>query len=64
MSFSVVVNGIVDANDALLALQSAAKLISLDEQQSANADVNEDKFIDAADALKMLQYAAKIIDEI
>lgn len=57
-------NKIVDASDALLVLQTAAKLITIDEQQTANADVNEDKIIDATDALMILQYAAKILTEL
>lgn len=57
-------NKTIDAADALKVLQCAAKLITLDEQQTLNADVNSDEIIDAADALMILQYAAKIIPQL
>ena len=51
----------VDANDALLVLQHAAKINILDELYAA--DVSFDGIADASDALLILQYAAKIITE-
>lgn len=51
----------VNASDALMVLKCAAKMITLDEQQTLNADVTNDEKIDATDALKILQYAAQII---
>lgn len=55
-------NKVIDAADALLVLQHAAKLTTLDDVQSLAANVDTNDSIDAADALLILQYAAKIID--
>ncbi len=55
-------NGAVDASDALIALQVAAKLFIPTETQIADADVNKDGSVDASDALIILQKAAKLID--
>lgn len=52
-------DGRVDAKDALLVLQHAAKITTVD---TANADTNNDAKYDAKDALNILKYAAKIID--
>lgn len=53
----------VNAQDALLALKSAAKIEELDDSQKILADVNGDTNVDAKDALLILQKAAKIIDK-
>lgn len=55
-------DSVVDAADALVTLEIAAKLRSATEQQWNAANVNKDKVVDAADALKILEYAAKLID--
>ena len=55
-------NQVVNAKDALLVLQYAAQLITLDEGQKAAAEVTEDDSITAGDALMILRYAAKLID--
>lgn len=54
-------NNVIDAKDALLVLQYAAKLVSLSETQIISADVDKSENIDAGDALLILQYSAKII---
>ena len=53
----------IDALDAALVLQCAAKKISADSPgfDKSAADVNDDKSIDALDAALILQYAAKKI---
>lgn len=53
----------VNAQDALIALKSAAKIEELDDTQKFLADVNGDTSVDAKDALLILQKAAKIIDK-
>ena len=55
-------NGIVDARDALLALQHAAKLTKLEGNAFKYGDVNQDGVVDAKDANAILHYAAKFID--
>ncbi len=54
-------NGTVAAPDALLVLQKAVEIITLDEAQTVAADVDEDGVINALDALYILQYAVKKI---
>lgn len=54
---------IINAADALLVLQNAAKLINLDSTQMLASDLNGDKIINASDALLILQYAAKLINK-
>ena len=53
----------IDAEDALLILKHAAKLIVLDEQAMLSADVNTDMKIDAKDALIILSYSCKLLDK-
>lgn len=55
-------NGVVNANDALLALQAATKKISLNDIQNSVADVDDTVGVSSADALLILQYATKKID--
>ncbi len=57
-------DGIINAADALKALQHAVKLIELAGDQAVIADVQADGKIDAADALFILQYAVKLIDKL
>lgn len=54
-------DNVVDAADALLVLEFAAKLQTPTAVQELAANVNGDTVIDAADALKILEYAAKLI---
>lgn len=53
-------DGNVAADDALLVLKHAAKLITLTEEQLVIADMNNDVLVDAQDALMILQRAAGI----
>lgn len=53
----------VDAGDALLVLQHAAKLSMLYDEEISIADVDGNKTVDAADALLILKMAAKIIEK-
>lgn len=53
----------VNAEDALLALQSAAKLIELTESESKVGDANVDGRVDAEDALTILKIAAELIEK-
>ncbi len=55
-------NGAVDANDALLVLRIAARLIESTPETESIADVDGNKTVDANDALLILQKAAKLID--
>ena len=50
----------VNAEDALMALQSAAQIVELNEYQHTVADVNKDGAVSAEDALQILQVAAKL----
>lgn len=54
----------VDAQDALVVLKSAAKIITADEAIIYRADVNRSGSLDSQDALWILKYAAKIIDNL
>ena len=53
----------INASDALLVLQAAAKIKNLDEQQKLCANVNGDASVNANDALLILKHAAKIINK-
>ena len=55
-------SGVIDAIDALLALQHSAELTTLEGNQFLAADVNKSGAIDAIDALMILQYAAELIE--
>ncbi len=55
-------NGSVDANDALLVLKIAARLVESIPETESIADVDGNKTVDANDALLILQKAAKLID--
>ena len=50
----------INAEDALLVLKHAAKMVILSGQNLEAADTNDDDSIDAKDALEILKYAAKI----
>ena len=52
-------NGKVDANDALVVLQSTVNNTKLTEKQKATADVNGDGKVNSTDALEILQKATK-----
>ena len=54
-------DGAINSSDALLALQHAVKIITLNSNQTLAADVNKDSNINSSDALLILQYAVKII---
>lgn len=54
-------SGVVDATDALVALQHAAELCTLTGNAFLAADVNASGAVDATDALMILQYAAEMI---
>ena len=54
-------DGKINATDALLALRSFAKKITLTPEQILRADVNRDNKVNATDALKILRYFAKKI---
>ena len=54
-------NGLINASDALLALQSSVQLTTLSDIQTAAADCDVSGAIDASDALTMLQYSVGLI---
>ncbi len=56
-------DGDVNAQDALLALQIAAKMTEQTETHLTYGDLNDDGNITAADALVMLQIAAKVVPQ-
>lgn len=56
-------DGNINAQDALLVLQHAAKITTLEGEAASNADVTDDASINASDALDILRYAARIITE-
>lgn len=56
-------NGVIDATDALLTLQHAAKLSTLQGGDFLAADVDKNQVVDGTDALMILQRAAKLIDK-
>lgn len=56
-------NGTIDISDAVMVLQSVARIITLNDFQSARADVAANGTVDISDAVKMLQYVARIITE-
>jgi hypothetical protein len=58
----VMIDGFIDAADALLVLQYDVGLRSLSTDQLAVADVNKDGSIDAADAILILRFSASLID--
>lgn len=51
----------INAMDARIVLQSAARLTTLTDQQKLAANVNKDANVNAQDARMILQYAAKLI---
>ncbi len=53
-------DGSVNAADALLALQSAAQINTLEADQVVAADVNKDNAVSAEDALQILTVAARL----
>ena len=53
---------VVNSDDALLVLKSAAKLETLSYFATGQADINKDKIVDANDALEILKYAARLIE--
>lgn len=55
-------SGKVNASDALLVLQFAAKLTDLSANQQLAADVDKSGKANASDALMILQYAANLLD--
>ena len=56
------VDGDVTAEDALLTLKNASRLISLSESQLLRSDVNSNSNTNAEDALLILKYAAGIVE--
>ena len=54
-------NGLINASDALLVLQSSVKLTTLSYIQTAVADCDANGSINASDALTMLQYSVGLI---
>ena len=56
-------DGDIDANDALEALQHSVSLITLGGEAFIAADVDMNDRVDAADALYMLMYSVKIIQQ-
>ena len=56
-------SGKVNASDALLVLQYAAKLTDLTTNQQLAADVDKSGKANASDALMILQYAAKLLNQ-
>ncbi len=54
-------NGLINASDALLALQSSVQLTTLSDIQTAVADCDLSGSINASDALTMLQYSVGLI---
>lgn len=57
------IDKVVDVRDATLLKQSVVKLIELNEQQKANADVIKDNVTDVKDLGQLLKYIIKVIDE-
>lgn len=55
-------DGNINAEDALLALKAAAKIIELTAEESRLGDLNSDNLINAQDALEILKTAAKITE--
>lgn len=53
----------VNAQDALMALKFAAKMVEFSETAFAKGDVDDSNSVDAKDALWILKYAAKMIDK-
>ena len=56
-------DGNISAEDALLILKGAAKLILFSDHQLAVGDVDKSGVVDAADALLVLKKAAKLIEK-
>ena len=56
-------DGLIDYNDAVLALQSDSGLIALEGNQKIAADVNKDSLINYNDAVQILKYDAGLITE-
>ena len=56
-------DGLIDYNDAVLALQSDSGLIALEGNQKIAADVNKDNLINYNDAVQILKYDAGLITE-
>jgi hypothetical protein len=54
-------DGIITAEDARLALQASAQIITLDEKQTEAADMDADGTVSAADARTILRLSARII---
>lgn len=55
-------NGVIDAEDALLVLKYACKMITLDEIQKFAADTTYNSRLNAEDALEILKYSAGLIE--
>ncbi len=55
-------DGEINASDALMVLQIAAEIISVESTEAGSVDVNGDGVTSATDALAILQYAAELID--
>ncbi len=53
-------DGMVNAEDALLVLQNAAQLKTLETQESARGDLTQDGILSADDALQILRKAAQL----
>ncbi len=56
-------DGIIDIRDVTNVKQFVVKLVKLDEQQSANADVINDGTVDVKDLGQLIKYIIKIIDK-
>jgi hypothetical protein len=56
-------DGIIDVRDVTTLKQNVVKLISLDAQQIANADVITDGVIDVKDLGQLIKYIIKVIDK-
>ena len=56
------VDGDVTAEDALLTLKNASRLVTLSESQLLRSDVNKNTQTNAEDALLILKYAAGIVE--
>jgi endo-1,4-beta-xylanase len=56
-------DGIIDVRDVTTLKQNVVKLITLDAQQSANADVISDGTIDVKDLGQLIKYIIKVIDK-
>lgn len=54
-------DGYWDSDDASLALQIGAEIITAEGLEKLSADVNDDTYYDSDDASKILQYGAEII---